>query len=371
MLYITYMTLLDSREEIQKYDKHKLLASIEQLPAQIQDAWQQVEALVLPDSYQSVKNVVVSGMGGSALGAWVLKYLYKKELQVPFEICSDYILPGYVSSDTLVVLSSYSGTTEETLAAGVRATELGAKVAVITSGGKLLYEALHNSWPVYKIDPKQNPSGQPRMAIGYAIMGQLAFFSKLGLINTSLQDILNLVDNLEELVKRLTVEQVGQNTAKLLAYQAFDKQIILIAAEHLIGGVHVTNNQLNENAKTLTAEWHLPEFNHHYMEALSYPARLKEDVLFLLYQSQLYSKELVKRVELSRQVIEKMGFECQVVTATAPTKLEQIFEVITLGAFVNFYLAMLYKIDPAPIPNVDWFKSEMKKYPTGTVPVGQ
>lgn len=354
-------TLLDSRDEIAKIDGANVLASIEALPEQIQDAWEQAKPLMFPDDYSSVKNVVVAGMGGSALGSLIVKRLFKDELALPFEVYSHYHLPGYVNENSFVLLSSYSGNTEETLAAADQALEKKAKIATITTGGKLGELAQQHSWPTYRIEAKHNPSGEPRMAVGYAVFGQLAMFAKLGVINIAEQDILNLVDNLKTLVQRLTPEQTERNTAKLLAYQAFDHEIVLSAAEHLIGAVHVTNNQLNENAKVLTAEWHLPEFNHHFMEALTNPKKLKDDVIFLLYNSPLYVPEVSKRVELTRQVIERMGYEAEVVQATAPTKLEQVFEIVTLGSFVSFYLAMLYGVDPAPIPNVDRFKSELSK----------
>lgn len=355
------MALLDSRDEIKEYDKSNILGSVEELPDQIRDAWDKTKDLEFPESYSSVKNVVVAGMGGSALGSWVIKRLYKDDLQLPFEVYSHYHLPAFVNSDSLVLLSSYSGNTEEVVSAAAQAIEMKAKIVVITSGGKLAELAKEHNWPIYLIDPVYNSSNQPRMAIGYSIMGQLSMFKKLGIINIAEKDIYDMVDNLKELGQTLTAENTENNTAKLLAYQAFDREIILSAAEHLIGAAHITNNQINENAKTLTAEWHLPEFNHHYMEGLSHPKKLRDDVLFMLYQSHLYTPELTKRVELTRQVIEKMGYTCEVVQATAPTKLEQVFEIITLGAYFNFYLSMLYKIDPAPIPNVDWFKAEMKK----------
>lgn len=355
------MPLLDSREEIVKIDQHNLLGSVEQLPEQIKDAWEQTRSLSLPASYSAVKRAVVSGMGGSALGAHVLKHLYHQDLSLPLEVVSGYHLPGYVDSDTLVVLSSYSGTTQETLSAAAEAIAQGAKIAVITSGGELAKLASQHQWPTYLIDPAHNPSGQPRMAIGYAVIGLLAFFNNLGIVSIAEADLHNLVNQLHGLVKKLGVEVGEGNTAKLLAYNAFDKALVFCASEHLVGAAHISNNQVNENAKTLTAEWPLPEFNHHYLEALSNPGKLRDDVHFFFYQSHLYTPEVGKRVELTRTLVEKLGYSVDVIQATAPTKLEQVFEVITLGAFFNFYLSILYKSDPAPIPHVDWFKEQMKK----------
>lgn len=355
------MTLLDSRTEIAKLDKANMLSSIESLPDQIRDAWEQTEDLSFPNDYFAVSNIIVAGMGGSALGAHVVKHLYKDELQLPLEIYSHYHLPGYVGENSLVVLSSYSGNTEEVLAAAKQALTAKAKVAVICGGGELEKIAKANNWPIYLITPTYNPSGEPRMAVGYAVFGMLSLFAKLGLINLGQVEVLNLVDKLQALSAKLNPDSPGESMAKLLAYQAFDKSLVLSGSEHLVGAVHVLNNQLNENAKVLTAEWHLPEFDHHYLESLSHPKKLKEDFLFLFFNSHLFLDEVNKRVHLTAEVVRRAGYEAEIIEITAPTKLEQIFELITLGAYFNFYLAMLYGIDPAPIPNVDRFKSNMAK----------
>ena len=353
-------SILDLREKINAIDKTGLLSSVESLPDQIQDAWEQTQNLVFPDTFPDISNIIVSGMGGSSLGAQVIKRLFKDELSVPIEIYPHYHLPGYAGKNSLVILSSYSGTTEETLAAAENALQVGSKIAVITGGGKLAELATAHNWPIYLIDAKFNPCQQPRMAIGYAVFGMLSMFAKMGLINISQDQVLNIVDNLRGMVKTLGPE--GDNDlAKLMAYASYDKHIILVGAEHLIGAAHVFNNQINENAKSLTSEWHLPEFNHHYMEALSYPKLAKETTIFFFFNSALYHERVQKRVLLTKSLVEQKGYETQMILATTPTKLEQVFEVIQIGEFVAAYLPILYGIDPSDIPNVDWFKSEMGK----------
>lgn len=353
-------SILDSRDQIQALDKSNLLGSVEALPNQIQDAWEQTKDLVFPDTFPSVSNIIVSGMGGSSLGALVIKRLFKDELQVPLEIYPHYHLPGYTGKDSLVVLSSYSGGTEETLAATEHAMKVGAKIAVITGGGKLAEMAQANHWPMYLIDAKYNPCGQPRMAIGYAVFGMLSMFAKMGLINLSQSEVLNVVDNLNEMVTNLGPEG-NDDRAKLMAFATFDKHTIFVAAEHLIGAAHVINNQVNENAKSLTSEWHLPEFNHHYLEALSFPKLAKETTMFLFFNSAIYHPRVQKRVLLTKKLVEEKSYETHMILATSQTKLEQVFEVIQLGEFVAAYLPILYGIDPSPIPSVDWFKAEMAK----------
>jgi glucose/mannose-6-phosphate isomerase len=353
-------SILDSREKIKELDKSNVLGSVEALANQISDALDQVKEIVVPADYASAKNVVVSGMGGSVLGSYVIKNLFKSELKVPFEIVSHYDLPEYVNSDTLVLLSSYSGTTEETLSAATEAKERGAKVMVITSGGKLAELATTNNWPIYKIDPKFNPCNQPRLAIGYAVVGQMALFAKAGVIADQSASLQRVITNLKAMLESLTVES-KDSVAKHLAFASFDKQIVFVGAEHLIGAAHVINNQVNENAKTLTSEWHLPEFNHHYMEALSFPHLAKDTTIFFIFNSALYHKRIQKRALITKDLIEQKGYEVQTILATSETKLEQVFEIIQIGEFIAAYLPIIYGIDPTPIPNVDFFKAEMAK----------
>jgi glucose/mannose-6-phosphate isomerase len=356
------MALLDSRDLILEADKSKLLNSVEALPDQILDALAQTQDLIIPKDYASAKNIVVSGMGGSALGSHIIKGLYKDELSVPFEVVNHYTLPAYVNSDTLVLLSSYSGTTEETLSSAEDAKRRGAKIMVITSGGPLAELAQQNNWPLYLIKATYNPSAQPRLAIGYAIAGQLAMFAKAGILPDQHEALTKVSSGLRAMIKNLGPESIEGNTAKLLAYAAFEKHIIFCAAEHLTGAAHVFNNQVNENAKALTSEWPLPEFNHHYMEALSFPKSNQDTTIFFLFSSYLYNERVGKRFPITATLLEQKGYEAQVIQATAPTKLEQVFEVIQLGEFVAAYLPLLYRIkDPGPVPNVAWFKAEMAK----------
>ncbi len=354
------MNILDDRTRIANLDTSNVLGSVEALGDQIQDAWEQTKNLEFPASYPNVKNIVVSGMGGSSLGALVIKRLYKDELTLPIEIYPHYQLPGYVNEESLVILSSYSGTTEETLAAAEQAIASHAHIAVITGGGKLAEMAVEHHWPMYRIEPRYNPSGQPRMAIGYAVFGMLSMFAKMGLINISQQDVQAVVDQVKQASGSLGPE-AEQSVAKTLAYAAYEKHVIFVAAEHLIGAAHVFNNQVNENAKALTSEWHLPEFNHHYMEALRFPQATRENTMFIFFNSALYHERVQKRVMLTKNLVEQKGYEAQVILATSQTKLEQVFEVIQIGEYVAAYLPILYGIDPAAIPNVDWFKAEMAK----------
>ncbi len=352
-------TDLSDRNAISQLDISNVLGSIEQLPQQIEDAWNNTSKLDNHQAGQGINHIIVAGMGGSNLGAVVIQALAKQSLKVPLEIVKDYTLPGYVNQNTLVILSSYSGTTEETLAAAKAAKEKGAQIAVITAGGDLAKLATENHYPIYLINPQYNPSNQPRMAIGYAITGQIGLLNSFGLIDSSSIDLTKTIEFLKKKASQFAPETTD-NLAKNLANSAVNKLIYLISAEHLTGATHVFNNQLNENAKHLTVELAIPEMNHHYLEALSHPETAPDSCIFWLINSTLYSQKNQTRINVTKDVIEKNHYQTNLINLEAEDIVTQAFEVIQLGAYTNFYLAMLHGIDPAPIPWVDYFKQQLK-----------
>lgn len=354
-------TILDSRDQIQQLDKQNVLGSVEQLPDQIEHVWSEVQKVSVPETYKNIKNVVANGMGGSGLGAHVIQTAFKESLRVPLEVLHTYDLPAYINQETLVVLSSYSGSTEEILESAQQAKQKNAKVMVIAAGGPLFEMAQQEQWSAFKIDPKFNPSNQPRMAIGYSVFGQIGLFHKVGLIDLSDDVVKKIVANLRANAKNLSPESTETNTAKLLAFSALDKVIVLISAEHLEGAAHVFNNQLNENAKNLTVQMVIPELNHHAMEGLGFPKHAKQEMITYFFASQLYHPRVQRRFPLTVEVMEENGYQTQTILAIGDTKLEQVWEVIQLGAYTNFYLAMLNGVDPAPIPWVDAFKEKLGK----------
>src|SRR3989344_3332021 len=140
-------------------EKYKLIAdSIRAYPLQFKQAWIEVNSLYIPDDYKEIDNVILCGMGGSALGARIIDSLIQDRLRIPFEIYTEYYVPNYVNEKSLVIASSYSGTTEETINATYEALNRGAKVFGITTGGKLAEVLKENNIPGYIFNPINNPS---------------------------------------------------------------------------------------------------------------------------------------------------------------------------------------------------------------------
>jgi len=363
MTNIKNTAILDNREKISKFDPDGALASAESLADQINQVWQERKQVKFaPQAIKSISKIVVAGMGGSALGADVVLHLFKDKLTVPMTINRDYQLPNFVDSKTLVILSSYSGNTEEILACAEIAKSKKAQVAVISAGGKLSEIAKKNQYPRFLIKAKHNPSQQPRMAIGYSIMAFISILSAAKLLKFEEKQLLEIIDVINQVTEKSKVEIIQEeNQAKLLAFLSLERRPILVGAEFLEGALHTACNQFNENAKIFADYKVIPEINHHLLEGLNFPKSNPLNHFFIFFQSELYHPRNQKRVQLTQKLLEKKGMDSIVVNLESENKITQVFELITLTTFTNLYLAFLEKINPCPIPSVDWFKDQLKK----------
>ena len=354
------MSDIDSHNAVKKIDKGGILDSIIALPHQVDAAFREVSKIEIPEEYAQAKNIVVTGMGGSALGGRIIDSLTIGSIRAPLEVFTEPTLPKYVNSDTLVIVSSYSGNTAETLSALGDAIEKKAKVFGICTGGKMEEILKKEKLPAYIFNPTANPSNQPRMGLGYSITAVATVLSKLKFTDTSQSDFVGVIRSMGELIADFGPDSPNEkNSAKSLALKLKGKIPVIIASEHLVGAAHAFKNQLNENSKTFSLLFDIPEMNHHLLEGLKNPALAKKFLHFLLLESELYSSVIKKRYPVSMDVIEQNGVEASVYKLQTPSKLQQIYELLVLGSFVSLYLAILYDIDPSPIPWVDYFKSKL------------
>lgn len=356
------MANLDSPQEIKKLDSKNLVGSIEQLGKQCEQVFEEVSQIDFDEKLLSVQKVVVIGMGGSTLGTDIGRSAYFSDLKVPLEYVNGYHVPGYVDSKTLVILSSYSGTTEEVLAAYQEAKKTGAMILAIASGGDLAKFVESGEITGYIFEPKFNPSGQPRMGLGYSVLSQVLILTKLGFLNFTQDDLEKILKVIDQVNSDSKIEiQETANSAKKLTRKFLGKIPLLFASEHLVGNIHTFANQINENAKVISAYFTLPEADHHLIEGLPSTDEIHQRMEFFFLKSSLYSPRVLKRYEITKTLVEKNGFEAIVYEAESATKLEQVFEFLAFGSWASFYLAMLYGRDPAPIPAVDFLKAEMAK----------
>jgi len=352
--------ILDNILQIKNLDKGQMLSSIEALADQCREAVRDLQGVSVPRDYSQVKNIVVAGMGGSALGAHIIRALYSNEMKISLEIANDYHLPAYVNKDTLVVLSSYSGSTEETLSCLAEAKRKNAKILIMTAGKDLAKFKKEKKLPGYLFVPHFNPCNSPRMGLGYSLFGLLILFGKMGFIKFGEFEAQKAIKVAEKYNRALGVyKKITDNRAKRLAEKLQDKIPFYFSASHLSGNIHTAANQLNENAKVFAYWACLPEINHHLMEGLLFPLSIKNDLALVFFESTSDEPKIRKRFALTREVAKKRGVEAISYMLQEKTLLGQSFELLVLGSYVSFYLAMLYGLDPTPIPMVDWFKKNM------------
>lgn len=355
-------SILDSREKMAQLDKSNILGSIEAFADQVKHAWEETQKLELSLDASKIRNIVVSGMGGSGLGPDIFKHLFMENLPVSFEIYNSYTLPAYVNEHTLVVLASYSGTTEETIACAQAVEKTGAQVLVITTGGTLAKIAEEKQYPAYIINPLYNPSNQPRMAIGYAATALMGILAKAGLIEVTAEHIDEVITTIIRTAEKLGIEVPQQeNQAKLLAFTCVERRPIFVVSEFLAGAAHAAANQFNESAKIFADYKLVPEINHHLMEGLQFPKTNAGSHVFFFFNSSLYLPRNQKRMKLTQEVVENNGIDTLGIELTADTKMAQVFELMTLLLYANFYVGALENINPGPVPYVDWFKEQLGK----------
>lgn len=354
--------MLDSIEQIRQLDSKNMLGSIELLSEQVAEVYALAKSVKIPASYKKVHKIAVLGMGGSALGAHVIKSVFFKNLAVPVEIVNGYQPAGFVDEKTLVIASSYSGSTEEVLSAVANAKKQKAKIITICAGGALAAWAQKNKIPALVFTTHNNPCGSPRMGLGYSIFGQIIMLAQAGLLSFSPAEIKRCIQTIEKYNTLFGAHAVEtKNPAKQLARNLTGASVWYAASEHLSGNAHIAANQMNENAKRFAGYFLIPEMNHHLMEGMLYPENNAQNIKMMLVESVLYDKRVQKRYEITKAILDKNNISRQSYACQEKTKLLQACEVLVLGSYISFYSAMLQGIDPTAIPFVDFFKAALKK----------
>ncbi|MCS7093501.1 MAG: SIS domain-containing protein [Patescibacteria group bacterium] len=357
------------RKIIKLHGGEEIINSVNSLPYQLKQSFEESLALNLSKIYpaKKIKTIVIGGMGGSRFPGVIIKELFKEKLTKPIIINDDYHLTEFVNDNTLIILSSYSGTTEEVLAMATQAKEKKAMITGLTIGGKLGQFLRENHFPYYLINPRYNPSGQPRIGFGYFVGGILGLLVSLGIVKEEKKTILKSFDELEKKIEDYKIEKVTKvNKIKKLAEEIFQLLPIYVVAEHLTGVGNAIANQTNETAKSMAEFRVIPELNHHLMEGLKFPKKIKQSLVFVFFFSSLYSSQVQKRFIITQEVVKKNRVKTLWVTLESKTKLDQVLELMAIGSFLSLYLSILYHQDPKIIPYVDYFKKkldEMKELP--------
>lgn len=357
------MINLDNKKNYQlNFDQKTVLQSIKSYPLQLKQAFEEILKITLPKNFYLPKKILVCGMGGSRFPSLIIKNLYKESLKGIYEINDDYRLPSWVDEKTLVVLSSYSGTTEEVVNAYHLAKKSKALIFSISSGGQLKRLSEKNGDLGYFFNPVYNPSKQPRIGVGYLLGSHLGLLVKLNFIKKKKEEFDNAFEKADLYLKKLTPEiSLKDNMAKKLANAVFNQYPHYVVSEFLTGVGNAIANQTNETAKSIASFWVIPELNHHLMEGLKNPTPFARMAVFVFFYSSLYSEPIKKRFKITKEVIDKYQIKSIWFEVEAETSTQQVINLIGFSSFYTFYLSVLYQENPAVIPYVDYFKNRLKE----------
>ncbi len=349
---------LDNWALFHEIDPDDMLGRIAELPQQCRHAWANVQSLELPPEYRQVNNIVVLGMGGSAIGGDLLRALAEPECAVPIVTNRDYTVPAFVNAETLVIASSYSGNTEETLSAFAQACERGAKLLAITTDGKLAQQAREMGVPLLTFCYQS----QPRAALGYSLVSLIGVVQKLGLISNKTADLEEAIEVMEALQAEIReTVPVTDNPAKQLAKRLYGHLPVIYGAGYLAEVAHRWKTQLNENAKAWSFFEPLPELNHNAVVGYQFPEELAERILVVMLASSLDHPRHKTRFQVTQEILTQRGIAYETVEAHGESPLAQMLSAIHFGDYVSYYLALLYEVDPTPVKVIDYLKKRLEQ----------
>jgi glucose/mannose-6-phosphate isomerase len=347
---------LDDVKTYQKLDPDKMLARIKELPLQCKQAWQAAIDFKLPHDYADVDKVVILGMGGSAMGGDLIRSLVTFEMKIPVIIHRDYGLPAFVDEKTLLIVSSYSGNTEETLSGFEPAVAAGAKILAITTGGKLQEIAAGHNLPVFKIEYQ----ALPRAALGFSFVSTLGVLQKLGFIKDKSADMRETVQVLENLAAKLDEKSpVAKNPAKQIAQRLYGNLPVIYGAGIASEVAHRWKGQLNENSKSWAFYEVFPELNHNATVGFPLPVDVIKKLRVILLRSPLFNERIKLRYDVTCELLKQAGVAYEFVDGEGQSALAQMMSLVSIGDYVSYYLAMLNKVDPTPINVINYLKDRL------------
>jgi len=327
-------------------DASNLRKVILDYPGQIHWGQKFAGKVLPPEEKTHFKNLIICGMGGSALPAEILaEYLFFEEKSaLPVYICRDYKLPPYADKKSLIFVSSYSGNTEETVSCFQKALKRGLTIVAFAAGGKVEKLADENNIPLvkYKID---FPNFQPRYATGYALVAMLEVLTKYGIL--AMMPRIPKIDSRE---KEIPGEDLARKIKGTLPIFYATNRFRSVAQNWKI--------KINENAKT-PAFWNVfPELNHNEMVGLTLP---QSPLTVLFFQDKEESEALLKRIRITEELLRARGIGTEIIQLEGKTYWEKLLNALILGDWASYYLALEYNQDPTPVDMVEDLKKALEK----------
>jgi glucose/mannose-6-phosphate isomerase len=362
-------TVLDNFEQIKMIDKSDMCSILLKLPELCEDAIKRAEHLIIPTevkisanctiTYRQPKKILVVGMGGSAIGGELLKDWLRETLPIPIDVCRDYTLPAYADEETLVLVSSYSGNTEETLSMFLAALEKRCMTISITSNGSLLAFNEILNLPFIKL-----PIGYPpRSAFPYLFFPLVISLKKFGLLSDITDEISEAIMVLNQIREEIKPEnRTINNVAKQIA-NGVKGSIPFICGFGFYRSIALRiKTQFNENGKTPAKYEIFPELNHNETVGWTGLKELTKKFSVILIRAARESLEIKTRIEVTKKLVFNSGAQKVLeIHAQGVSKLARLLSVLYIGDFASVYLGILYNFDPTPVKIIDELKKQLGK----------
>jgi glucose/mannose-6-phosphate isomerase len=347
---------LDKAQTIRDGDSHRMQRILAAFADQCRDGVAMGQRCNLSKLGQP-GSMVVCGMGGSAMAADLVVAYLASQLRIPVSVVRDYQLPGYVGAGTFVVASSYSGNTEETLAAFRDGVQKGAKLLCICSGGAL--EELAGGSGVEVI---QLPQGYPpRCTVGFSFFALLTVMERLGLAVYRRDHLDECIEVLRDLRSQYeSANPAESNEAKTLAQSLAGRLPVVYAPRLPLGPVaYRWQTQLNENSKVLCHSAQLPEMDHNEIVGWEHPETAVKGATALFLRHKAEGDKLARRADVTAALLREAGFDAREVWGKGHGSLAAMFSLLYLGDWVSYYLALLNGVDPTPVARIDQLKKSL------------
>jgi len=340
-------------------DKSNFKRFLKHFPSQIRDSEQIYKKAKIMHDFGQTKNILYLGMGGSAIAGDILYDSLYNQLTIPMQVIRGYEIPSYCSESSLVIVSSYSGNTEEVLHAAQSAVEQGGKPVVITSGGDLKMLAKKNKWPLIVI-----PDGYPpRQALGYLLFPLVLLLDPIlrkPITSGTISDIAHVANSIVQRNDENSAE--SKSLSKELAIEIHGKiPIIYGGAPYLNAVARRWCNQFQENAKSLAFCNVLPEMNHNEIVGWEMDQSAMYNFIVLFLEDPDASSQLKTRIRLTKNIISDRGIMVLELYAEGNNILEKNVSLLCMADWTSYYLALLNEKNPESILNIDYLKSELKK----------
>jgi len=339
-------------------DPSNMYKSIYDFPDHIREAEKIGKAISLKNIYNNIKNIVVAGMGGSAIGGDVTRLLLQDELKIPMYISRSYRLPNWVDNSTLVICSSYSGNTEESLSSFKEAQIKKAKIIAISTGGALSKQVEELGLDIITI-----PKGlQPRAALALSFVPMIYLLKTLKLITSKtindLTNAINLIDTKRELYNK----EINENPAYYLAKNIYQSLPIIYGENESTAILAVRwKGQLSENAKMLAYHNELPEMNHNEIVGWENNSNLINKISIIWLKDKDDHPRTTIRQASTKKIINNLAARHEIVSVEGTTKVDRYLNMIHMGDWLSFWCAILHGSDPTPVYKIDKLKEILSK----------